>query len=68
MTYDSPLSEFGGEVISEVASFIEEGLVILEGWDWEKRKEYGGHKDYLSYSRAAAGFSNPGGLAVMWWA
>ena len=31
MTYDSPLSAFGGEVISEVASFIEEGLVIPEG-------------------------------------
>ena len=31
MTYDSPLSAFGGEVIPEVASFIEEGLVILEG-------------------------------------
>ena len=38
MTYDSPLSAFGGEVIPEVASFIEEGLVILEGWDWEKGK------------------------------
>ena len=31
MTYDSPLSAFGGEVIPEVASFIEEGLVISEG-------------------------------------
>ena len=31
MTYDSPLSAFGGEVIPEVASFIEEGLVILDG-------------------------------------
>jgi hypothetical protein len=31
MTYDSPLSAFGGEVILEVASFIEEGLVIPEG-------------------------------------
>ena len=38
MTYDSPLSAFGGEVIPEVASFIEEGLVIPEGWDWEKGK------------------------------
>ena len=38
MIYDSPLSAFGGEVIPEVASFIEEGLVILEGWDWEKGK------------------------------
>ena len=33
MTYDSPLYAFGGEVIPEVASFIEEGLVILEGCD-----------------------------------
>ena len=32
MNYDSPLSAFGGEVIPEVASFIEEGLVIPEGW------------------------------------
>jgi len=31
MTYDFPLSTFGGEVISEVASFIEEGLMIPEG-------------------------------------
>jgi hypothetical protein len=31
MTYDSPLSAFEGEVIPEVASFIEEGLVIPEG-------------------------------------
>ena len=38
MTYDSPLSAFEGEVIPEVASFIEEGLVIPEGWDWEKGK------------------------------
>jgi hypothetical protein len=38
MTYDSPLSAFGGEVIPEVDSFIEEGLVIPEGWDWEKGK------------------------------
>ena len=30
MTYDSPLSAFGGEVISEVATFIEEGLMNLE--------------------------------------
>ena len=38
MTYDSPLSAFEGEMIPEVASFIEEGLVILEEWDWEKGK------------------------------
>jgi len=31
MTYDSPLSAFGGEVIPKVANFIEEGLVITEG-------------------------------------
>jgi hypothetical protein len=31
MIYDSPLSAFGGEVIPEVASFKEEGLVIREG-------------------------------------
>ena len=30
LLYDSPLSAFGGEVIPEVASFIEEGLVIPE--------------------------------------
>ena len=36
MTYDFPLSAFGGEVIPEVASFIEEGLVIPEGWEGEK--------------------------------
>ena len=38
MTYDSPLSAFGGKVIPEVASFIEEGLVIPEEWDQEKGK------------------------------
>ena len=38
MTYDSPLSEFEGEVIPEVVSFKEEGCVTPEGWDWEKRK------------------------------
>ena len=38
MIYDSPLSAFGGEVIPEIASFIEEDLVIPEGWDWEKGK------------------------------
>ena len=38
MTYDSPLSAFEGEVIPEVATFKEEGLVTPEGWDWEKRK------------------------------
>ena len=38
MTYDSPLSAFEGEVIPEVASFKEEGLVTPEGWDWEKGK------------------------------
>ena len=37
MTYDSPLSA-GGEVIPEVASFKEEGLVTPEEWDWEKEK------------------------------
>ena len=31
MTYDSPLSVFEGEVIPEVASLKEEGLVIPEG-------------------------------------
>ena len=36
MTYDSPISVFEGEVISEVASFKKEGLVTKEGWDWEK--------------------------------
>ena len=30
MTYDSPLSAFEGEVIPEVASFKEEGLVTPE--------------------------------------
>ena len=30
MTYDSPFSAFGGEGTPEVASFIEEGLVIPE--------------------------------------
>ena len=38
MTYDSPLSAFGGEVIPEVANFKKESLVIPEGWDWEKGK------------------------------
>ena len=36
MTYDSPLSAVEGEVIPEVASFKEEGLVTPEGCDWEK--------------------------------
>ena len=36
MTYDSRHSAFEGEVISEVGSFKEEGLVTPEGWDWEK--------------------------------
>ena len=39
MTYDSSLSAFEGEVITEVASFKEEGLVTPEGWDWEKNVE-----------------------------
>ena len=30
-SYDSPLSAFKGEVIPEVASFKEEGLVTPEG-------------------------------------
>ena len=38
LLYDSPLSAFGGEMIPEVASFVEEGLVISEEWDWEKGK------------------------------
>ena len=33
LLHDSPLSAFEGEVIPEVASFIEEGLVIPEGCD-----------------------------------
>ena len=36
MTYDSPLSAFEREVIPEVASFKEEGLVTPEGWEGEK--------------------------------
>ena len=27
-----------------------------------------GQNNYFFVTRAAAGFSNPGGLAVMWWA
>ena len=38
MTYDSPLSVFEGEVIPEVASLKEEGLVTPKEWDWEKGK------------------------------
>ena len=26
------------------------------------------NNSFISHYRAAAGFSNPGGLAVMWWA
>ena len=36
MTYGSPFWAFEGEVITEVASFKEEGLVTQEGWEWEK--------------------------------
>ena len=36
MTYDSPFSASGGVVIPEIASFIEEGLVIPEEWEEEK--------------------------------
>jgi hypothetical protein len=36
MTYDSPLWASEGLVISEVASFKEEGLVTPEGWEGEK--------------------------------
>ena len=38
MTYDSPFSAFEGEVIPEVASFKEEGLVTPEGSEGEKGK------------------------------
>ena len=38
MTYGSPFWAFEGEVITEVASFKEEGLVTQEGWEGEKGK------------------------------
>ena len=38
MIYDSSCWALEGEVISEVASFREEGLVIPEGWEGEKGK------------------------------
>ena len=36
--YDSPFSAFEEELIPEVATFKEEGLVIPEGWEGEKGK------------------------------
>ena len=36
MTYDSPFWAIEGEVIPEVATFKEEGLVTTEGWEGEK--------------------------------
>ena len=36
MTYDSPLSAFGGEVISKVANFTEEGFVTQIGVERER--------------------------------
>ena len=38
MTYDSPLSAFGGEVIPEVASFKKEGLVTPGEGEKGKKK------------------------------
>ena len=38
MTYDSAFSAFEGEVIPDVASLKEEGLVTPGGLDWEKGK------------------------------
>ena len=35
MTWLSPLWEFEGEVIREIADFKEEGLVTPEGWEKE---------------------------------
>ena len=57
MTYDYPLSAFEGEVIPEVASFKEEGLVTPEGWDWEKWK--------LKICHGPWGEFNPGHLSEM---
>ena len=38
MTYNSPFVAFEGEVIPEVASFKEEGLVTPKGCEGEKGK------------------------------
>ena len=54
------------------------GLKEMGKFLW-KGREYGGERNghwidilrysyRISHSRDATGFSNPGGLAVMWWA